>query len=208
VKEILERGAVLEGEVTEATVLFADIRGFTTMCEGMPPARVFDLLNSFFGEMVAEVFAERGLLDKYIGDAVMAVFGVPIRNEDHAACAVRTALAMIRRLEELNAEHFFGEVQIKVGIGIHTGPLMAGQVGCLERMEYTVMGDTVNVASRLQSLTKEYAVPILVSEAARAAISDPNQFNFLEMEHVKVRGRKQLLRIHALEASSDAIPTR
>ena len=200
VSEILERGAVLEGEETEATVLFADVRGFTTLCEGMEPARVFHLLNDFFGEMVAIVFSERGLLDKYIGDAVMAVFGVPIRSVDHAACAVRTALAMIRRLEELNARNFFGDMRINIGIGIHTGPLMAGHVGCLERMEYTVMGDTVNVASRLQSLTKEYAVPILVSEATRAAISEPSEFKFLEMAPVTVRGRSHLLKIHALEA--------
>ena len=202
VSEILEHGAVLEGEETEATVLFADVRGFTTICEGMAPARVFQLLNDFFGEMVTIVFAERGLLDKYIGDAVMAVFGVPIRSTDHAACAVRTALAMIRRLEELNGKKFFGDVHITIGIGIHTGPLMAGHVGCLERMEYTVMGDTVNVASRLQSLTKEYAVPILISEATRAAISDPGEFNFLEMEPTKIRGRSCLLKIHALETSA------
>lgn len=199
VSEILQRGAVLEGEETEATVLFADIRGFTTMCEGMEPTQVFHLLNDFLGEMVATVFAERGLLDKYIGDAVMAVFGVPIRSADHAACAVRTALAMINRLEELNTKKFFGDVHITIGIGIHTGPLIAGYVGCLERMEYTVMGDTVNVASRLQSLTKEYSVPILVSEATRAAINDQDEFNFLKMEPTKIRGRSHLLEIHALK---------
>ncbi|MBL0210779.1 MAG: adenylate/guanylate cyclase domain-containing protein [Holophagaceae bacterium] len=208
VKEILQRGAVLEGEETEATVLFADVRGFTTMCEGMAPARVFQLLNAFFGEMVAIVFAERGLLDKYIGDAVMVIFGVPIRSSDHAACAVRTALAMIGRLEELNAKKFFGDVRINIGIGIHTGPLMAGHVGCLERMEYTVMGDTVNVASRLQALTKEYDVPILVSEATRAAITDPSEFKFLEMDPVTVRGRSHLLKIHALGASTGGIAAR
>lgn len=204
VEEIMARGAILEGEEAEATVLFADVRGFTSRCEGMPPSEVFNLLNRFFGEMVAIVFAERGLLDKYIGDAVMAVFGVPIRSRDHAAHAVRAALAMIARLEELNAEGYFGDDPIRIGIGIHTGPLMAGHVGCLERMEYTVMGDTVNVASRLQSLTKEYGVPILVSEATRVAITGQDTPVFRELDLVKVRGRTASLRIHAVEPQTVA----
>jgi class 3 adenylate cyclase len=199
VEEIMARGAILEGEETEATVLFADVRGFTSRCEGMPPSEVFNLLNRFFGEMVAIVFAERGLLDKYIGDAVMAVFGVPIRSRDHAAHAVRAALAMIARLEELNAISYFGDDPIHIGIGIHTGPLMAGHVGCLERMEYTVMGDTVNVASRLQALTKEYGVPLLVSEATRAAVAGQEFLEFRELDLVKVRGRTATLRIHTVE---------
>lgn len=199
VEEIMSRGAILEGEETEATVLFADVRGFTSRCEGMSPPEVFNLLNRFFGEMVSIVFTQRGLLDKYIGDAVMAVFGVPIRSQDHAAHAVRAALAMIARLEELNATGYFGDDPIRIGIGIHTGPLMAGHVGCLERMEYTVMGDTVNVASRLQSLTKEYGVPILLSEATRTAIAGVDDLEFRELDLVKVRGRTASLRIHAVE---------
>lgn len=197
-EEILLRGAILEGEETEATVLFADVRGFTSRCEGMPPSEVFNLLNRFFGEMVGIVFAERGLLDKYIGDAVMAVFGVPIKSRDHAAHAVRAGLAMVARLEELNAKGFFGDDPIRIGIGIHTGPLMAGHVGCLERMEYTVMGDTVNVASRLQALTKEYGVPILISEATRVAVAGEDALEFRELDLVKVRGRMASLRIHTV----------
>jgi adenylate cyclase len=129
----------------------------------------------------------------------MAVFGVPIRSQDHAAHAVRAALAMIARLEALNAEGYFGDDPIHIGIGIHTGPLMAGHVGCLERMEYTVMGDTVNVASRLQALTKEYGVPLLVSEATRAVVAGQELLECRELDLVKVRGRTATLRIHTVE---------
>jgi adenylate cyclase len=106
---------------------------------------------------------------------------------------------MIARLEELNPAGYFGDDPIRIGIGIHTGPLMAGHVGCLERMEYTVMGDTVNVASRLQALTKEYGVPLLVSEATRAVVAGQELLECRELDLVKVRGRTATLRIHTVE---------
>jgi len=188
-EEIMKRGAVLEGEEVEATILFADVRGFTTMCEHMPPDRVFGLLNAFFSEMVASVFKEHGLVDKYIGDAVMAVFGVPIRSSDHAVRAVRAATEMLRRLEELNAQRFFGDIELQIGIGIHTGPLMAGHVGCLERMEYTVLGDSVNLASRLQGLTRKYDCPLLVSGSVVLAVGTVPGITFESKGTDQVKGR-------------------
>jgi class 3 adenylate cyclase len=199
-EEILKRGAVLEGEEAEATVLFADVRGFTTLCERMAPAQVFALLNAFFGEMVAAVHLERGLVDKYIGDAVMAVFGVPIRDTDHALRAVRAATAMLRRLEELNARRFFGDVDLRIGIGIHTGPLMAGHVGCLERMEYTVLGDSVNLASRLQALTRTYDLPLLVSGSTVRSVGAVPGIDFIPRGTTHVKGREGEVEVFACSA--------
>lgn len=201
-EEIRKRGAVLEGEEVEATVLFADVRGFTTMCEHMQPDEVFGLLNAFFGEMVNSVFKEHGLVDKYIGDSVMAVFGVPIRSSDHAVRAVRAATEMLRRLEELNAQRFFGDIELQIGIGIHTGPLMAGHVGCLQRMEYTVLGDSVNLASRLQALTRSFDSSLLVSGSVVKAVGPVPGIRFESMGATQVRGRAGEVEIFACSASS------
>jgi adenylate cyclase len=154
----------LGGAQTEVTVLFADIRGFTTLSEKLPPAAVVTLLNEYFAEMVDAIFAHRGMLDKFIGDAVMAVFGAPKASPTHAADALRAAAAMLDRLEGLNARRAArGEPPIKIGIGLHSGPVLLGRIGSERRMEYTAIGDAVNVASRLEGLTKERGVPLLLT---------------------------------------------
>jgi adenylate cyclase len=136
-------------EVREVTVLFADIVGFTTLAEKMPPSAVALLLNDYLSRMTDVIFKYEGTLDKYIGDAIMAVFGAPLEMPDHAIRAIRAALEMQERLAEFNAER--REVTLRIRIGINSGKVVSGEIGSINKMEYTVLGDTVNTASRLES---------------------------------------------------------
>ena len=137
-------------EVREVTVLFADIVGFTTMSEKMSPSAVSLLLNDYLSRMTEVIFRHEGMLDKYIGDAIMAVFGAPLDMPDHAQRAIRTALEMQERLAEWNAERPEGP-ELRIRIGINSGKAVAGEIGSINKKEYTVLGDTVNTASRLES---------------------------------------------------------
>src|SRR5262249_51672040 len=153
-----------------ASVLFADIRGFTAMSERMKPAEVVALLNRYVAAVEPAIRKERGWINKFGGDSILAVFGAPVPEPEHAALAVRAALGMRRALTAFNVDEqkLSGE-KIEIGIGIHTGEMVAGSLGCSDRMEYSVIGDVVNVASRLQSLTKDLGVKTLISEDSRAA---------------------------------------
>jgi adenylate cyclase len=137
-------------EVREVTVLFADIVGFTTMSETMSPSAVALLLNDYLSRMTDVIFKYEGTLDKFIGDAIMAVFGAPLDMPDHAPRAVKTALEMQERLAEWNAERTEGPT-IRIRIGVNSGKAVAGEIGSINKKEYTVLGDTVNTASRLES---------------------------------------------------------
>lgn len=186
--ELLQRGVSLGGEVREVSVLFADIRGFTSLSEGLPPAALIRLLNAYFGRMSRVIEGEKGVIDKYIGDEVMALFGTPLLLEDHAVHAVAAGVGMLKELSRFNAEE--GQrLPLRIGIGIATGPVIAGNVGSPERLNYTVLGDTVNVASRLQGLTKEYGVPLLLSGSTYAQVSAV--FPCRLLGKVAVRGRQQ-----------------
>ena len=188
VERILRDGAELRGEEIRVTVLFADIRGFTSLSENMRPGEVMHLLNTFFTEMADVLLAHDALLDKYIGDAVMAVFGAPIPRGDDAHRAVIAAIEMIRRLETLNAAGVFNP-PLAMGIGIHTGTAVAGSVGCPRKMEYTVLGDTVNLAYRMQSLTRTYDAPLLLSGASVEAAGNVPGVHFTEIGTTQVKGR-------------------
>jgi adenylate cyclase len=176
-------GAAL-GESREVSVLFADLRDFTAIAERLEGRQVVALLNDFHAHMVSTIFAFGGTLDKYLGDGVMVYFGAPVAEADHAARAVRCALAMQEALTRLNDART--APPLRMGIGVHTGTVVVGDIGAPERREYTIIGHAVNVASRLQELTKSKGVSILVSEATRAAARDAVPFT--AAGPVEVRG--------------------
>ena len=161
----------LNGDRREVSILFQDMRGFTRMAEQMVPEELVQMLNQLFTEMVAAVEGERGVVKQFIGDGVMAIFGAPVAYSDHAERAVRAALGMVIRLRELNIRlSAQGMPLIRIGVGIHSGEVIAGQIGSGTRVEYAVVGDAVNLASRMESLTKEMQTTIVISEATAARL--------------------------------------
>jgi adenylate cyclase len=195
-QEILKNPALLQlgGRRQEVTVLFADIKGFTTMSANMAPEEVVEVLNLFFTEMVDLVFKHQGTLDKYVGDALMAVFGVPVPLRDAANRAVACAAAMQHRLARLQAK---GLTPIEgMRIGINTGEAIVGNIGSDKRMDFTVIGDVVNVAARLQELAKELEADTLMSEATRRELT--GKFNLAQEEAVVLRGRQEPTIIYRL----------
>jgi adenylate cyclase len=196
--------AALESTRREVTVLFADIRGFTSISERLDPEQVAQMLNEYLTEMTDAVFRHGGTVDKYIGDAIMALYNAPLPAADHAARAVRTALEFQRRTRAVSArwQARLG-TELKSGVGIHTGEAVVGTMGSRQRLEYTAVGDTVNLASRLESLTKEYGVPIVISESTWAAVQA--EFPTRELGAVAVRGRTRPVKIYTV-LSEEAAP--
>lgn len=168
--EAVEQGRVdIEpgGERRNVAILMADIRGFTQLCEANEPEIITRLLNRYFAEMSDIIFLHEGMIDKFIGDAIMAVFGTPKEETNNAANAINAGRKMLQRLEQLNLElKAEGLPQISIGVGVHSGDAIAGNVGSISRMDYTVIGDTVNVAARIESMTKELGQALLVSKTA------------------------------------------
>ncbi|MBI3799307.1 MAG: HAMP domain-containing protein [Deltaproteobacteria bacterium] len=195
-REMLQRGVTLGGEEREASVLFADIRGFTSISETLPPSELLHLLNAYLGRMSRVIEEEKGVIDKYIGDEVMALFGAPLLLEDHAIRAVAAGIGMLRELNRFNAAEGRA-LPLRIGIGIATGAVIAGNVGSPERLNYTVLGDTVNVASRLQGLTKEYGVPLILSGATYDRVA--TVFPCRSLGNVAVRGRQQETALYTVE---------
>lgn len=185
----------LGGEEKEATIFFSDVRGFTTFSEKMTPTELTQFLNRYLTLMTDIILEKRGVVDKYIGDAIMAFWGAPLTNNRHAMDAIETSLLMISALERFNAElKAQGEDQIDIGIGLNSGRVTAGNMGSEKRFDYTVMGDTVNLASRLESLTKQYGVHLIISNFTHAQL-DANELAekdilIREIDCVKVKGKK------------------
>ena len=182
--------ASLGGARRHMTVLFSDIRGFTTMSEKGSPEDVVAQLNQLFTRMVGVVFDHRGTVDKFVGDMIMALYGAPLDDPEHAEHAVQTALAMIATLQQLNAEWAAaGKPQLDIGIGINTGDMVAGNIGSDTIMSYTVIGDAVNLGARLESLNKEYGTRIIISESTRAALK--GQYDIHPLGDVLVKGKSK-----------------
>jgi adenylate cyclase len=185
-----ETGTVGDGESREVTILFSDIRDFTTISESLSCEDVVALLNECHACLVEQIFAFGGTLDKFIGDGIMAYFGAPVVQPDHAERAVRCALAMQDAMRTLNHTRAGrGAEPLRIGIGLHSGRVVVGDVGSPERREYTAIGDTVNVAARVEQLTKVHGVPILVSDETRRRAGDGIHFASVGATQVKGRAR-------------------
>ena len=197
---------MMVGERKEVTILFSDIRGYTTLTEDLGAAEVVSLLNEYFETMVEAVFDFEGTLDKFIGDALMAVFGAPLPlTENHALMAVRSALDMRRRLAEFNQRRIFAnQPRIRIGIGLSSGEVVSGNIGSKKRMDYTVIGDGVNLSSRLESATKEYGCDIILSEYTYRLC--PNEFWVRELDRVRVKGKTQSASIYELLGDRNTPP--
>ena len=180
----------LEGEEKELSVLFSDIRGFTSISETMTPQQLSSFLNEYLSAMTDIVIEQAGTVDKFIGDAIMAFWGAPLDEPEHAARAIVTALTMRRRLLELQPAWAARNLPpIEIGIGINTGTMRVGNMGSSTRFDYTVMGDNVNLASRLEGLTKVYGAGILISDATRQSCGD--RFFYRPIDRVRVKGKSE-----------------
>ena len=188
----------LGGEQVDLTVMFSDIRGFTSISEKLTPPELVELLNEYLTAMTEAVFQNRGTLDKYIGDAVMAFWGRPFLDlHDHATWACRAALEMSSQLQQLNsAWGNQGRPTLKIGIGINTGPMMVGNMGSQRRFNYTVMGDHVNLGSRVEGLNKEYGTQIILTEYTYEYVRE--QFVTRELDLIRVKGKKKPVAIYEL----------
>ena len=193
-QRLLSKKIELGGGDVEVTVLFSDVRNFTALCERRAPAEILALINSYLTRISAVIEDHDGVIDKYIGDAVMALFGAPLAHDDDPLRAVKTAIGMRRALAEFNLELAArGLPPLDIGVGINTAMVVAGNIGSPSRMNYTVIGDGVNLASRLEGLTKHYDVPIIVSESTRNAIPG---FVFRELDRVRVKGKTRPVTIY------------
>ena len=180
----------LGGEKRRMTVLFSDVRGFTSLSESMSPERLVHLMNTYLSRMTEVVFAYNGVLDKYIGDAVMAFWNAPFEQKDHALRGVKTALAMQRALAEMNRQRVFGpDVSLTIGVGVNTGDMVVGNMGSEARFDYTVIGDNVNLGSRVEGMTKQYGVGILMTEATREEVG--RAIVARRIDKVAVKGRHE-----------------
>jgi adenylate cyclase len=185
----------LAGERRQVSILFSDLRGFTTLSERMAPEQMAARLTEYFDAMTAAIFARRGMVNDFIGDAILAVFGAPLDDPAHARHAVESALAMGETLAELNRRwQAEGLPPLRMGLGIHTGEVFAGNVGRAGKVKYAVVGDTVNLASRVEGLNKEFGTTMLVTEAAYRAAGLDLEVN--DRGPISVKGREEPVRVY------------
>jgi adenylate cyclase len=201
-------GIKLGGDKREMTVMFSDIRGFTTLSETLEPDQLVHLLNRYLTRMSDVIFKHQGTVDKYMGDAIMAFWGAPRSQPDHARLACSTAMEMVQELELLNKEfHQEGIPPLHMGVGLNTGPMAVGNMGSERRFDYTVMGDAVNLGSRLEGLNKEYGTSVIASEATLANAGDQLRSRFLDL--VAVQGKREPAEVFELfSANGPADPAR
>ncbi|HET7396030.1 MAG TPA: adenylate/guanylate cyclase domain-containing protein [Gammaproteobacteria bacterium] len=193
----------MDSDSRELTVMFSDVRGFTSISEGLNPKDLSQLMNEFLTPMTRIIHTHRGTIDKYMGDAIMAFWGAPLQDAQHARHTLDAALAMNDALAGLNKEFTArGWPALRIGIGINTGNMNVGDMGSEFRRAYTVMGDAVNLGSRLEGLTKQYAVTIICSDTTRAAVPE---FSYLELDQVRVKGKEQPVGIYEPLGLKDSV---
>lgn len=197
----------LGGKRKELTVFFSDVRGFTTISESLTPEALCDFMNEYFTPMTAIILRSKGVLDKYIGDAIMAFWGAPLEVLDQADIAAESSVKMLYALDVLKARFKEkGYPSIDIGIGLNTGPMSVGNMGSNERFTYTVMGDAVNLGSRLEGLTKDYGIKIMASEFTIARLSRPRDHFFRDLDDIKVKGKNEPVKVFEI-MRPDLLPT-
>ncbi len=195
--EILKGRVQVDGEMKRVTLLFSDLRDFTPFVESAHPKRVIQVMNRYFSQMTEAVKEHRGLVLQYVGDEIEAVFGAPLSYDDHTDMAVKAALEMRRRLVSLNQElQREGIAALRHGIGIHTGAVLAGNIGSSERMSYALVGDTVNLASRIEGLTKRFACDILLSQTTHSLLTEA--YRTEQLAAAKVKGKQEEVMVYKL----------
>ena len=201
-QDLQRTGFALGGKRIRGTVMFSDIRGFTPLAESQPPEETIELLNTYYTLMFDAIGGHGGIVSQIAGDGLMAIFGAPVPLEAHAEAAVHAALEMLDLIRLFNVEqHAAGKPQIRIGVGIATGEMVAGYTGTNERATYTCIGDTVNLASRLETHTKEAQRMILIDGATRSDLRDDAAFESIGA--VAIRGKTQLVDVFALRATPD-----
>lgn len=186
----------------EVTILFSDIRSFTSISESLNAEDVVIFLNKYLSEMTDIIFQNKGTIDKFIGDAVMTIFGAPIQQEDDALRAVISAVEMKKAVVHFNQNNNILDIPLEIGIGIHTGEVVAGNIGSEKRLDYTVIGDNVNLSSRIEGLTKYYGCSILISQYTYEKLplkSIEDSFCFREIDNVMVKGKSESIRIFEVQ---------
>ena len=198
IRRLLRNPKLVEPKKTEITVMFSDIRGFTTISENLDAQDLALFLNQYLSDMTGLVFEYQGTLDKYIGDAVMAFWGAPFEVDDHATSACNSALKMMRRVREMQRQwQAQGKPQLDIGIGLNSGVASVGNMGSALRYGYTALGDTVNLSSRLEGLNKDYGTHIIVNETTYAATRDA-KFVYRELDLIRVKGKTRPVMIYEL----------
>jgi adenylate cyclase len=198
--EILAGRIPLDGEMKEVTVLFADLRNFTPMVEAHPPKEVVRIINGYFKEMAEAIRTHHGLVLQFIGDEIEAVFGAPLSRPDHPVMAVQAALDMQGRLRSVNKTlQEQGYPPLAHGIGIHTGEVLAANIGSPDRLSYALVGDTVNLASRLQGLNKDFGTEIILSHTTRGHLDE--RFRPAPLPPTRVKGKSRPVEIFSLGES-------
>ena len=200
--EVLEQainspnGLAIGGDKREMTILFSDVRGFTEIAQKLTSEKLVELMHRYFDRMCPILFDQKGVLDKFIGDAIMAFWGAPFPCQDGPDRAVRTAIAMHQKLIALNQElQEAGLPFLEIGVGIHTGVATVGNMGSSQHFNYTVLGDAVNLAARLEKATKDYGVKIIISSQTQSKLQDQS-FRLCPLPEIQVKGRSQLTQIY------------
>ncbi len=203
-EDLLTSGFSLGGKLVQATVMFSDIRSFTTLVESQSPSDTIELLSDYYALMMDAIGGERGVVNQIVGDGLMAVFGAPLPCADHCERAVCAAVQMIELIEQYNVERAaLKRVPIRIGIGVASGEVIAGYTGTQRRATYTCVGDTVNLAARLESHTKVVGQPILIDEATRLELKDDIAVE--DQGEVQLKGKLQSVHVFSVRVSSDSV---